>query len=99
MDAMVALLFALWLATGAVDESPFSKEIDAAARQGRGTAEGRAAWERLSQAGPEALVPILGAMRRADTTACNWLRTVLDRIVQRERAQGKSLPAAELLAF
>src|SRR5438128_1252834 len=57
------------------------------------------AWERLSQAGPEALVPVLSAMRNADTTACNWLRTALDRIVERELAKGRPLPVDELLAF
>src|SRR5437867_2308265 len=95
----VVVFVALLPLIARADEAPLSKDIELVASQGRGTVAGRAAWERLSQAGPEALMPILGAMRRADTTACNWLRTALDRIVERELAAGKMLPATELLAF
>jgi hypothetical protein len=80
-------------------ETNLSKDIDLVARQGRGKAEGRAAWERLTQSGPEAVGPVLVAMRNADTTACNWLRSAADRIVERTRAAGKPLPTNELLAF
>ncbi len=79
--------------------SPVSKDIALVVKQGRGTPEGRAAWERLSQASPDALLPILRAMDGADTSASNWLRTVLDRIVLREQAKAQSLPIDDLLAF
>jgi hypothetical protein len=81
------------------DETSLSKDLAALIKQGSGTAHGRAAWERLSQTGPEALVALLGAMRNADTTASNWLRTAFDRIVARELARKKALPVEELLAF
>jgi hypothetical protein len=80
------------------DETTLSKDIELVARQGRGTLEGRNAWDRLTQAGPESLSPVLHAMRSADSTACNWLRTALDRIVERAQAMGKSLPTDDLLA-
>jgi hypothetical protein len=80
-------------------EAPVAKDISLVVKQGRGTPEGRAAWERLSQSGPDSLLPILRAMDGADTTASNWLRTALERIVGREESKGKPLPAEDLLAF
>src|SRR5581483_4297208 len=75
-------------------------DIDAVVRQGRGTAEGRAAWERLSQAGPEAIPALLEALGTRDTVAANWLRTAFDRIVERElRAGGKRLDIEGLLRY
>lgn len=80
-------------------DAPLSNDIGIVAKQGRGSVEGRAAWERLSNAGPEALLPILRAMNGADTTASNWLRTAADRIVTDLRARGRALPWIELLQF
>ncbi len=80
-------------------KQPLAKDIDLVAKQGRGSAEGRSAWERLSGAGPEALLPILRALNGIDTPAANWLRAALDRIVEHEQTKGKRLPVDELLAF
>src|SRR5262245_25687177 len=99
--ARVTFLAGLLLAIPPIfaGETNLPKDIDLVSRQGRGTVEGRTAWDRLAQTGPDALLPVLVAMRNADTTACNWLRSAADRIVERARAEGKSPPTNELLAF
>ncbi len=93
------ILLALLPWQGRCEEQSLAQDINLVVKQGSGTANGRAAWERLAQSGPELLLPILRAMQGADTTGSNWLRTALDRIVERERAAGRRLPAEELLAF
>lgn len=72
-------------------------DLDLVVRQGRGTPEGRAAWQRLGQAGPEMLLPILEAMQGRDTSTSNWLRTAFDRIA--DRAEKSRLDADALLRF
>jgi hypothetical protein len=87
-----------WLSLSlTLSAQPNVKDIDVVARQGIGTAEGRAAWDRLAAGGPEALLPLLDAMPPADTAASNWLRSAFDRIVQRHSKE--TLPADALLAF
>src|SRR5262245_14693133 len=80
-------------------ESPLTFDIIAVYKQGRGTPEGRAAWDRLCQGDPQELLPILRAMRGLDTSACNWLRTAFDAIVERTIARKQNLPVARLLEF
>jgi hypothetical protein len=76
------------------------KDIEIVAHQGRGTAEGRAAWERLSGGGPELLPPLLRAMDTSDVVTANWLRTAFDRILDRALRQGgKGIDVDALLAF
>jgi hypothetical protein len=78
----------------------FQQDIQTIAKQGRGTAEGRAAWDRVVEGGPGLLVPLLEAMDTPDTVAANWLRTAFDQIAERELAKGgKALHADGLLAF
>jgi hypothetical protein len=68
-------------------------------KQGRGTAEGRAAWLRVANAGPEALPNVLKAMDTSDTVAANWLRTAFDTIVDRElKSGGTRIDTDSLLA-
>ncbi len=75
-------------------------DIKTLVKQGRGTAEGRAAWERISSGGPALLVPILEAMDSPDTVTGNWLRTAFDRIVDREFEKGsRGFDADGLLDF
>lgn len=83
--------------SAAGQESPRAGDIALVRKQGVGTAEGRAAWERLIKADADELVPILHAMTATDTPANNWLRTAFDRIVERERAAKNPLPLLELL--
>lgn len=78
----------------------FQKDAETVAKQGQGTADGRAAWDRLAKAPPEALPALLQAMNTRDTVASNWLRTAFDRIVDREmKAGGKAIDSAKVLAF
>ena len=76
------------------------KDIDSVVKQGRGSAEGRAAWDRLSQANADVLPALLEGMNTKDTVASNWLRTAFDRIVDRDlMAGGKSVDSAKILAY
>src|SRR5262249_10749544 len=86
--------------TVAADPTPLADDIQTVVKQGAGTPAGRAAWEKLAAAGPDALPALLQAMDTPDTVAANWLRTAFDRIVERElKAGGKQLDADGLLKF
>jgi hypothetical protein len=81
------------------EDSPLPRDIQIVLK-GAGSFDGRAAWERLGQQPPEALVELLKGMNAADTTAANWLRTAFDRIVHRERQKGgEAIPVDALLRF
>jgi hypothetical protein len=81
-------------------EASLQKNIDMVVKQGRGTPEGRAAWDRLSNAKADALPALLEGMNTKDTVASNWLRLAFDRIVEREMKAGtKGIDSAKVLAF
>src|SRR4051812_32802431 len=68
--------------------------------EARGSAETRAAWDKLVKLGPGVLPRLLHAMNTPDTAAANWLRTAFDRIVEQEVKQGgKRIDADALAAF
>jgi hypothetical protein len=76
------------------------EDIEAVRRQGRGTAEGRAAWQRLSEGGPEVVPALLEAMSSKDTVSANWLRTAFERVIERElQAGGRRLDSDGLLHY
>lgn len=76
------------------------KDIDLVAKQGRGTPEGRAAWDRLANAKAGALPSILEGMNTKDTVASNWLRTAFDQVADRESKVGsKNIDATKILSF
>lgn len=76
------------------------QDIRQAASQGVTSEQGRAAWQHLSQGGPELLPHLLQAMDTTDIVTCNWLRTAFDRIVQRyEKAASDKIDTAALLTF
>jgi hypothetical protein len=78
----------------------FQHDIQIVAKQGRGTAAGRAAWDRVVAGGPDLLLPLLEAMDTPDTVAANWLRTAFDQIADRELSKGgKTLDGDGLLKF
>lgn len=94
------LLFLLTAADVDPKEKDLRQDIQTLLSQGRGNAAGRAAWDRLSGAGPETLPLLLESMNTKDTVAGNWLRTAFDQIVDRSLAKGgKDLPADQLLKF
>jgi hypothetical protein len=87
-------------ATSLAGGQTLQKDIDAVVKQGRGTPEGRSAWDRLSQAKADALPALLEGMNTKDTVASNWLRLAFDRIVESEmKTGGKSIEPAKVLAF
>jgi hypothetical protein len=77
-----------------------TRDVRLVIKQGRGTPEGRAAWDRLAAGGPELLLPLLRGIDARDTAAANWLRTAFDRVLDRAlKAGGKGIDADGLLAF
>jgi len=92
-------------AAGIVEAAPASKLaepiqiIRAVGTEGRGNTEAAAAWQKLSAAGADGLIPILSAMDGANELALNWLRTAVDAIAGREQAAGRKLPVAALEKF
>jgi hypothetical protein len=96
----LVLLATLPPAPGGPGRSTAEKDIQAVVTQGRGTAAGRAAWDRVAAGGPEVLLPLLRAMDTRETASANWLRTAFDRVLDRAlKAGGKSIDAGRLLAF
>ncbi|MFQ3594231.1 MAG: hypothetical protein SNJ82_13710 [Gemmataceae bacterium] len=68
-------------------------------REGQGNPEAAAAWKQLTQAGPEALLPILrGFDPERAKVAANWLRPAFDSLAEKALA-AKKLPTKELTAF
>ena len=95
--ATVLIVLAHAAGTSAQD---VQNDIDLVVKQGRGTDAGRAAWERLSQSGPGAILRLLEGMNTPDTVAANWLRTAFDTIIERElKAGGKAIDRKSLLLF
>ena len=101
MRFILSVLFLLASASISIaGDSSFQKDVDTVVKQGRGTTNGRAAWDRLSQAKAEALPAILEGMNTTDLVASNWLRTAFDLVVERELKSGaKSLDLTKILAF
>lgn len=94
------ILLAVAMTASAGANNPLQKDVDTVATQGRGSAEGRAAWNRLSQANADALPMLLQGMNTRDTAAVNWLRTAFDQIAERElKTGGKSIDTKKILAF
>jgi hypothetical protein len=98
---LLAALVALAAARAAAPTDSIAKDIRSVVKQGKGSAAGRAAWDRLVAAGPSALPKILTALNTPDTVAANWLTTAFDRIVERSirEARGKGIDVPALLVF
>jgi hypothetical protein len=65
--------------------------------QGAGSAEARAARDKLAAHGPDAIPYLLDGMDTTDTVAANWLRTAFDEMVSRAlKTNPASIPADEL---
>jgi hypothetical protein len=96
MSLVLGMLFAL---TPAAQD--ISRDIEVVAKQGRGTPEGRDAWERIIAARLEALPALLERMTGSDTVADNWLRTAFEQIANREFHKGTAneCEVARLLNF
>jgi hypothetical protein len=84
---------------GSQNKEP-DRDIQVLLKQGRGNAEGRAAWERIVAGGSDLLPVLLKAMDTGDIVAANWLRTAFDQIADKElKAGGKGIDTDVLLRF
>ncbi len=81
------------------DTASVQRDLETLAKQGRGTADGRAAWDRLSKADSDALPAILAAMNTGDTSSVNWLRLAFDRIADNSLNAKRKVDSAKILAF
>ncbi len=73
--------------------------IQAVGAEGSGNAEAAVAFRSLSQARASALLPLLRAIEPSNRIARNWLRSAVEVIVERELAEKKPLPFADLKTF
>jgi hypothetical protein len=83
----------------AADIDPQIQTIQAVAARGAGHPEAIAAVKRLSQTGPESLLPILAAMGDANPLAANWLRGAFETIADRALRDGNTLPTDRFEEF
>jgi hypothetical protein len=82
------------------DVARLLKHFRAVGPEGAGSAEARAAWDRLVARGPAVLPSLLEAMDTPDTVAANWLRTAFDRITDTAAGKGgQGIDADALLRF
>ena len=91
---------------GAAPAEPADEETDRAlkalkgvSKEGKGNEDAGPAWKTLVSKGALALMPALGAFDDANSTATNWLRAAVGAIAEKEKADGRALPADKLEAF
>src|SRR5262245_36245658 len=95
----LAVGLGLSLSSAAEDTvTPSIQVIQKVGREGAGNAEAAAAWKTLVKSGPEALLPILRALKDDAPLAANWLRPAFEAVAEKALA-AKKLPVAELTAF
>jgi len=101
LPALPLLFIGTPLIPAAGQEDSLAKCIQVLARQGKGTPDGRAAWDKVVAKGPAALPLLLEAMQTKDTVAANWLRTAFDRIVALELQanKGRKIDVDSMLQF
>ena len=73
--------------------------IQAVGMEGMGNREAATAFQKLSQAKPSSLLPLLKAVEPSNAIARNWLRSAIEVIAERATAAGNSLPLKALRDF
>lgn len=68
-------------------------------REGVGNPAAAESWRKLVDQGPDAILPILHGLNKADLTASNWLRTAFDAVVENAHRGEQTLPLDDLLRF
>lgn len=110
---MVSLKYVIWKAAlagtaglslvfGNDVPAPYEEAIAdmvAVENEGRGNEAAAAAWKQVVQGDAGMVVPLLEAMEGASGLASNWLVSAAQAIVDRELAEGRSLPLDELGAY
>lgn len=76
-----------------------AQDLQTVVKQGRGSAEGRQAWQRLANSDVAALPQMLAAMDTRDIVIANWIRTACDRVIERAAGSGKKLDVNALVGF
>lgn len=66
---------------------------------GKGAREAAAAWPVVARAQPAELPILLAGMDHANDVARNWIRSALDPVLERARAETRTLPRDALTAF
>ena len=67
--------------------------------EGEGNAEAAAAWEKITEEGAPAIIPILEAMSGSGPLTRNWMRSAVETIFEKETKAGTALDATALVAF
>jgi hypothetical protein len=67
--------------------------------EGTGNAEAANAWSKLTQQGPEVIVPILEAMEGAGPLARNWMRSAVETVFDKQLTASADLSAEEIKNF
>jgi hypothetical protein len=86
-------------ASPAAEVQPLLAKIKAVGNEGQGNSQAARAWRRLAACSPDVLPQILAALDDANPTAANWLRSLVEAMVDRTLATGRGLPADKLEAF
>ena len=82
------------------DVRDWVEQVRAVGAQGAGSAEARAARDKLAACGPEVIPHLLEGMDTPDTVAANWLRTAFDEVVNRALQDDRSaIATGELRRF
>ena len=84
---------------GKQDVASWLQAIQSVAHRGAGHVEAQRALRKLQATGPDALIPFLKALDDAKPLAANWLANAFEVIADRQRRQGRALPADQLEAF
>jgi hypothetical protein len=100
LTAALALGAVLIPARAADDETTRAlATLKAVTKEGKGNEDAGPAWKTLVSKGEPALIPALEAFDDSNPTACNWLRSAVDAIAEKELAAGRKLPIDKLEAF
>lgn len=75
------------------------KAIKSVGPEGAGSEAAAKGWKAVVQGGVPALVPTLTAFDDATPLAANWLRSVVNAIVEGEQKAGRKLSATDLRSF
>jgi hypothetical protein len=73
--------------------------IRAVGPDGKGAKAAAVAWRELAKVDINRLPELLAGMDGANAVARNWLRSVIERVLEQARAAGKPLPTAALESF
>ena len=74
-------------------------QIKQVAAEGKGNQEAKRAWDDLVKLEVEKIPELIGAMDDANDLASNWLRSAVEALAERSRAEKKQLPIAALGTF